>query len=199
MDGYFSRSFSSFRVFLIFFFDGLSFRVTTSEIKGQQCVHWCKMSLWIKFKALIKLHTNTQQIHAAQCVRASRTDPILSDTWSDLTASFTMRQTSYLCLSHRKEIKTLHAVQKFQLHHQGDIYLLSRFSLSSPHHLIYLFFPKQHVSDTCNIQVSGVSGGNQRQDLSLLTLSVACPLFLWSFYYRAIISFISAAQHTVHF
>lgn len=60
-------------------------------------------------------------------------------------------------------------------------------------------FPKQHVSDTCNIQVADVSVGNQRQDLSLLTLSVACPLFLWSFYYRTIIGFISAAHHTVHF
>lgn len=121
----------------------------------------CKMSVWIKVKALIKLqycsyieqllqwvnvnsfnisdvcldclkHTNTQQIHAAQCLRASRRDPILSDSRSDLTVSFTMRQTSYLCLSRSKEIKTLHAVQKFQLHHQGDIYLLSRFSLAPP-------------------------------------------------------------------
>lgn len=144
---------------------------------------------------------NTKKIHAAQCLRASRRDPILSNSRSDLTVSFTMRPISYLCLSHSKEIKTLQAVQKFQNHHQGDIYLLSHFSLPlsplpPPHSPL---FPKQHVSDTCNIQVAGVSVGNQRQDLSLLTLSVACPLFLWSFYYRTIISFISAAHHAVHF
>lgn len=39
------------------------------------------------------------------------------------------------------------------------------------------FFPKQRVSDTCNIPAAAVSEGNQKQDLSLLTLSVACPFF----------------------
>lgn len=58
-------------------------------------------------------------------------------------------------------------------------------------------FPKQRVSDTCNIPVAGVSERNQGQDLSLLTLSVACPLFLWSFYYRSAISSISSAHHSV--
>lgn len=36
--------------------------------------------------------------------------------------------------------------------------------------------------------MAGVSGRNQRQDLSLLTLSMTCPPLLWSFYYTAGIS-----------
>ena len=55
-------------------------------------------------------------------------------------------------------------------------------------------FPKPGVSDTCNIPVAGVSGRNQRQDLSLLTLSMACPLFLWNFYYRTAIGPIRSAR-----
>lgn len=54
-------------------------------------------------------------------------------------------------------------------------------------HLL-LFFPKQCVSDTCNIPVAGVSARDLLLDLSLLTLSATCPLFLWNFYYKTAIT-----------
>lgn len=77
-------------------------------------------------------------------------------------------------------------------HRDKDVPFNPKVSASSPRcHLALLslpprtsvtplpsLFPKQRVSDTCNIPVAGVSERNQRQDLSLLTLSVACPLFL---------------------
>ncbi len=50
------------------------------------------------------------------------------------------------------------------------------------------FFPKQCVSDTCNIPVAGVSARDLLLDLSLLTLSATCPLFLWGFYYKTAIA-----------
>ncbi len=54
--------------------------------------------------------------------------------------------------------------------------------------ICFFFFPKQCVSDTCNIPVAGVSARDLLLDLSLLTLSATCPLFLWGFYYKTAIA-----------
>lgn len=66
-------------------------------------------------------------------------------------------------------------------------------------HLIHpsasFFFPKHCVSDTCNILVAGVSARDLLLDLSLLTLSTTCPLFLWGFYYKTAITPLISTRH----
>lgn len=65
-------------------------------------------------------------------------------------------------------------------------------------HLIHpsaSFFPKHCVSDTCNILVAGVSARDLLLDLSLLTLSTTCPLFLWGFYYKTAIAPLISTRH----
>lgn len=109
-----------------------------------------------------------------------------------ISVGLIMRHISHLCLS-LPQIKTSHSIHKFLLYRHSAAYSSpSLFSFAPPS-----LFPKQCVSDTCNIPAAGVSERNQRQDLSLLTLSVACPLFLWSFYYRTAICSINTAHHTV--
>lgn len=113
-----------------------------------------------------------------------------------LSHPYITRRISRLCLS-CTEIKASHSSRKFLLHPHRAAHVPSIFSFTSSSPTFLLLFPKQCVSDTCNIPVAGVLERNQRHDLSLLTLSVACPLFLWSFYYRSAICSISAAHHGV--
>lgn len=61
--------------------------------------------------------------------------------------------------------------------------------------ICFFFSPKQCVSDTCNIPVADVSARDLLLDLSLLTLSATCPLFLWGFYYKTAIAPLINTRH----
>lgn len=76
-------------------------------------------------------------------------------------------------------------------HFGSFIYPLSPFNPS----ICLFFFPKHCVSDTCNILVAGVSARDLLLDLSLLTLSTTCPLFLWGFYYKTAITPLISTRH----